>query len=113
MMQASDVLAGLLKKAGAPDGNAAAGGAWPPGVLQLPDLFRVGQLVRCSVMGLTQVNKAARRKLPHAMQSKLIIVRPACRSCRTCPPWGQLGRCTVLGLIQMSWLRDAPCQMQC
>jgi len=50
------VLAGLLKKAGAPDGNA--GGAWPASVPQLPDLFRVGQLVRCTVMGLHQVSES-------------------------------------------------------
>lgn len=54
-VQASDVLAGLLKKAGAVDGALPKGAAWPPGVPQLPQLFREGQLVRCTVMGLQQV----------------------------------------------------------
>ena len=50
--QASDVLAGLLKKAGFPD---ASGGAWPAGVPTLPQLFYAGQLVRCTAMDLLQV----------------------------------------------------------
>jgi hypothetical protein len=57
-LQASDVLAGLLKKAGAVDGVLPKGAAWPPGVPQLPQLFREGQLVRCTVMGLQQVRHA-------------------------------------------------------
>ena len=57
-VQASDVLAGLLKKAGAADGALPKGAAWPPGVPQLPELFRAGQLVRCTVMDLQQVRAA-------------------------------------------------------
>ena len=55
-VQASDVLAGLLKKAGIADGVLPKGAAWPPGVPQLPELFQEGQLVRCTVMGLQQVS---------------------------------------------------------
>lgn len=54
-IQASDVLAGLLKKAGVADGVLPKGAAWPPGVPQLPELIQVGQLVRCTVMDLQQV----------------------------------------------------------
>lgn len=59
LVQASDVLAGLLKKAGAADGVLPKGAAWPPGVPQLQELFRAGQLVRCTVMDLQQVRAAA------------------------------------------------------
>lgn len=88
ILQASDVLSGMLKKAGYVAG---AKTAWPAGVPQLPQLFYIGQLVRCIVVDVVR----------RTYQTSLLFTCQLLRRMFAVHHVATLKRATVLGITSV------------